>query len=74
MRTSAPIDARSTPGRAKGCSGAGRTLPSRTDFEVIHIPCSLERFSVSRKRRTALSLCFYAIPDGKPLRTFLELL
>ncbi|WP_292318833.1 MFS transporter [Mesorhizobium sp.] len=30
----------------------------------------LERFSVSRKRRTALSLCFYAIPDGKLFVTF----
>src|SRR5206468_8276746 len=30
----------------------------------------LERFTVSRKRRTALSLCFDAIPDGKPLHTF----
>jgi hypothetical protein len=33
-----------------------------------------ERFTVSRKRRTALSLCFDAIPDGKPLTLFLELL
>ncbi|RWQ34545.1 MAG: D-alanyl-D-alanine carboxypeptidase, partial [Mesorhizobium sp.] len=30
----------------------------------------LEHFIVSRKRRTALSICFYEIPDGKPLRTF----
>ncbi|TPI44633.1 hypothetical protein FJW05_21750 [Mesorhizobium sp. B2-9-1] len=30
----------------------------------------LEQFSVSRNRRTALNLCFCAIPDGKPLRTF----
>ncbi|TPI75836.1 hypothetical protein FJ423_22250 [Mesorhizobium sp. B2-8-9] len=30
----------------------------------------LEQFSVSRSRRTALNLCFCAIPDGKPLRTF----
>src|SRR6478752_7772325 len=30
----------------------------------------LERFIVSRKRRTALSLCSDAIPDGKPLHTF----
>ena len=30
----------------------------------------LKRFSVSRNRRTALSICFYAIPDGKPLHTF----
>ncbi|TIU01729.1 MAG: hypothetical protein E5W40_26140, partial [Mesorhizobium sp.] len=30
----------------------------------------LEHFIVSRKRRTALNICFYAIPDGKPLRTF----
>ncbi|TIT88933.1 MAG: hypothetical protein E5W55_25515, partial [Mesorhizobium sp.] len=22
------------------------------------------------KRRTALTICFYAIPDGKPLHTF----
>src|ERR1700745_1259503 len=29
-----------------------------------------ERFTVSRKRRTALSPCFHAIPDGKPLHTF----
>ncbi|TAV12874.1 hypothetical protein ELI37_21350 [Rhizobium leguminosarum] len=33
----------------------------------------LERFSFSWKRRTALTFCFYAIPDGKPLRTFPEL-
>ncbi|CDX16202.1 hypothetical protein MPL3356_210012 [Mesorhizobium plurifarium] len=32
------------------------------------------RFAVSRKRRNALSLSFYAIPDGKPLTPFLELL
>ncbi|PDS38576.1 hypothetical protein CO665_08745 [Rhizobium anhuiense] len=31
---------------------------------------ALERFSFSRKRRTALTFCFYTIPDGKPLRTF----
>ncbi|TBY73330.1 hypothetical protein E0H38_15445 [Rhizobium leguminosarum bv. viciae] len=31
---------------------------------------ALERFSFSRKRRIALTFCFYAIPDGKPLRTF----
>ncbi|CDX25462.1 hypothetical protein MPLB_660052 [Mesorhizobium sp. ORS 3324] len=30
----------------------------------------LERLTDSRKRRTALSLCFHAIPDGKPLHTF----
>ncbi|RUW64262.1 hypothetical protein EOA28_35520 [Mesorhizobium sp. M2A.F.Ca.ET.067.02.1.1] len=36
---------------------------------AIMVP-TLERFSVSRNRRTALSLCIYAIPDGKPLRTF----
>ncbi|CDX13012.1 hypothetical protein MPLB_1270084 [Mesorhizobium sp. ORS 3324] len=35
---------------------------------------TLERFTVSRKRRTALSPCFDAIPDGKPLTLFLELL
>ncbi|NKM96579.1 hypothetical protein GFL89_00205 [Rhizobium leguminosarum bv. viciae] len=29
-----------------------------------------ERFSFSWKRRTALTFCFYAIPDAKPLRTF----
>jgi hypothetical protein len=29
----------------------------------------LERFTVSRKRRTALSF-LHAIPDGKPLHTF----
>jgi len=33
-----------------------------------------ERFTVSGKRRTTLSLCFDAIPDGKPLSLFLELL
>jgi hypothetical protein len=32
--------------------------------------CTTEWFIVSRKRRTALSLCFDAIPDGKPLHTF----
>ncbi|RUX91269.1 hypothetical protein EN935_03515 [Mesorhizobium sp. M7D.F.Ca.US.004.03.1.1] len=31
---------------------------------------SPERFIVSRKRRTALSPCFDAIPDGKPFHTF----
>jgi hypothetical protein len=30
----------------------------------------LERFSFSWKRRAALTFCFYAIPDGKTLRTF----
>src|SRR3954454_10437066 len=35
---------------------------------------ALERFTVSRKRRSALTLCFYAIPDGKPITLFLELL
>ncbi|CDX15324.1 hypothetical protein MPLB_1510119 [Mesorhizobium sp. ORS 3324] len=30
----------------------------------------LERFTVSRKRRTALSFCFDAFPDGKPSHTF----
>ena len=34
----------------------------------------LERFTVSRKRRTALSPCFDAISDGKPLTLFLKLL
>ncbi|MBX4861625.1 hypothetical protein G9X64_18465 [Rhizobium sophorae] len=34
----------------------------------------LERFSFSWNRRTALSFYSYAIPDGKPLRLFLELL
>ncbi|MGT2464550.1 hypothetical protein ACVOMV_01875 [Mesorhizobium atlanticum] len=34
----------------------------------------LERFTVSWKRRTALTLCFYEILDGKPLTLFLELL
>jgi hypothetical protein len=29
-----------------------------------------ERFSFSSKRRTAPTFCFYATPDGKPLRTF----
>ena len=33
-------------------------------------PDGLERFSLLRNRRTAPSLCFFAIPDGKPLRTF----
>ena len=36
--------------------------------------CWLERLTVSQKRRTALSYCFNAIPDGKPLTLFLELL
>ncbi|MFD1985244.1 hypothetical protein ACFSOZ_22155 [Mesorhizobium newzealandense] len=30
----------------------------------------LERFIASQKRRPALSLCFDAIPDGKPLHAF----
>jgi hypothetical protein len=34
----------------------------------------LKRFTVSWKRQTVLSLCFYAIADGKPLTLFLELL
>ena len=36
--------------------------------EVASVP--LEPFIVSQKRRTAPSLCFDAIPDGKPLHTF----
>jgi hypothetical protein len=38
--------------------------------EALRHGCKLERFSFSRNLRTALSLCFHAIPDGKPLRTF----
>ncbi|PZV39684.1 hypothetical protein B5V02_07025 [Mesorhizobium kowhaii] len=34
------------------------------------IRTSLERLTVAQRRRTAPSLCFDAIPDGKPLRTF----
>ncbi|PLP58444.1 hypothetical protein CYK37_16250 [Mesorhizobium loti] len=30
----------------------------------------LERFRFSRKRGNAPTLCFYAIPDAKPLHTF----
>jgi hypothetical protein len=39
-----------------------------------HLPRGLERFTVSWKRRTTLSLCSNAIPVGKPLTLFLELL
>ncbi|RWX13505.1 hypothetical protein EHI45_14640 [Rhizobium leguminosarum] len=37
---------------------------------ATRFPPSLERFNVSRKRRTALIFCFYAIPNAKPLSTF----
>ncbi|RWA62421.1 MAG: hypothetical protein EOQ30_19110 [Mesorhizobium sp.] len=40
----------------------------RREAEVVRLP--LERFTVSGKRQTALSLCFDAIPDGKPFHTF----
>ncbi|WP_337184851.1 hypothetical protein [Shinella sp.] len=33
-------------------------------------PALLEHFRFSSNRENALSLCFYAIPDAKPLRTF----
>ncbi|CCV15628.1 hypothetical protein MESS4_80061 [Mesorhizobium sp. STM 4661] len=36
--------------------------PDFSDHAVLALPRLLERFIVSRKRRTALSLCFYAIP------------
>ncbi|TBZ13033.1 hypothetical protein E0H38_18160 [Rhizobium leguminosarum bv. viciae] len=44
--------------------------PSRERWRRSSSASELERFSFSRKRRTALSFCFYAIPNGKPLRTF----
>ncbi|NKM01283.1 hypothetical protein GFL62_30670 [Rhizobium leguminosarum bv. viciae] len=34
----------------------------------------LEHFRFSPNHGNALSLCFHAIPDAKPLRTLLELL
>ncbi|WP_292279512.1 hypothetical protein, partial [Mesorhizobium sp.] len=49
---------------------ASKAVPQKNDFIVL-IPC-LERFTVSAKWRTALSLCFYAIPGGKPLTLFLN--
>ncbi|TPL00598.1 hypothetical protein FJ567_13655 [Mesorhizobium sp. B2-4-16] len=48
--------------RARGFTTSRRPLGQPT--------VALERFIVSRKRRSALSLCFYAIPGGKPLHTF----
>ena len=44
-----------------GASGAGDADKTRR---------ALDRFSFSWKRRNGLTLCFDAIPDGKPLRTF----
>ncbi|TAY14653.1 hypothetical protein ELH96_24150 [Rhizobium leguminosarum] len=35
---------------------------------ICHL--SLERFRFSPNHGNALSLCFHAIPDAKPLRTF----
>ncbi|WP_112101265.1 acyltransferase family protein [Mesorhizobium hawassense] len=37
---------------------------------LLMLAAWLERFTVSRKRRTAPAFHFDAIPDGKPLRTF----
>ncbi|NKL61861.1 hypothetical protein EHI47_16180 [Rhizobium leguminosarum] len=39
-------------------------------YSVTRCSKMLERFSFSQKRRTALTFCLHAIPDGKPLRTF----
>ncbi|NKM44750.1 hypothetical protein GFL91_07060 [Rhizobium leguminosarum bv. viciae] len=49
--------------------------PNLRDFvtfkcSVARCSKTLERFSFSQKRRTALTFCFHAIPDGEPLRTF----
>ncbi|WP_256754119.1 hypothetical protein [Mesorhizobium sp. Mes31] len=49
---------------------------SRASFALVDVPrlrdaaVTLEQFTVSQKRRTALTLCFDAIPNGKPLHTF----
>ncbi|TPN44786.1 hypothetical protein FJ976_25380 [Mesorhizobium sp. B1-1-9] len=47
------------------CGGGFREKPDR-----IAARRALEHFTVSRKRRTALSLCFYAIPKGKRYALF----
>ena len=45
-----------------------RPLPQR--HRGVFVRVALERFRFKRNRTNALSLCFYAFPDGKPLRTF----
>ena len=40
------------------------------NFVLLQAFDALDRFTVSQKRRTAPCLCFYAIPDRKPLHTF----
>jgi hypothetical protein len=39
-------------------------------YSVARCSKTLEWFNFSQKRRTALTFCFHAIPDRKPLRTF----
>ncbi len=47
-----------------------RPMGSAADREIRERVEALERFRFSRNTRTALTLCFHAIPDGKPLHTF----
>ncbi|CCV07566.1 hypothetical protein MESS2_600022 [Mesorhizobium metallidurans STM 2683] len=59
-----------------GGAGAGQTghrLPDRRKNVArpkLDVRQPLERFIVSLKRRTALSLCFCAIPKGKRYALF----
>ncbi|KAA1181250.1 hypothetical protein FP026_13080 [Rhizobium tropici] len=53
--------------RTSRCTETGRHFQAVCSFE----PCEpLGPFRFSPNRENALSFCCYAIPDGKPLRTF----
>ncbi|HXV31153.1 MAG TPA: hypothetical protein VD840_12545, partial [Sinorhizobium sp.] len=55
------------------CGSRWHALPFSTGNEKSPArtrAVSIEHFSFSPNRENALSLCFYAIPDAKPLRIF----